>query len=178
MEDFLLIFAYLGLVVVSLACGAISAVVKRHSRYSAAWNVGALMTPSLLLSLFLTGSYGVQEIQHENGRKSSWFGEAKVPLTGGYEVAYDAHAVERAALRRQDGPPVLEAVNKLQVINDDIVGSYKWDHSHFRSDSELYFLLHTRANKIERFSTEQDLMDRLGHPVALKTTEEFYNSAP
>jgi 4-amino-4-deoxy-L-arabinose transferase-like glycosyltransferase len=90
MEMFGLIFAFLMLMAFSILLSVAVGFTTRRRPKRLAFTLSALVAPTLLVSLWLTGCYTLQEAHSVMGRKHFWFFEGVCPLVNGYDFTFDA----------------------------------------------------------------------------------------
>jgi hypothetical protein len=177
METFGLLFAVFLLAAFSVTAVIIAYVVFRRRANSLSMTAIAFVGPSLLLALWLTGCYTVQQVKSATGHKHFWFFEAVCPLTGDYDLTYDAK-FQRGAIAKHGANPDTAPVRDLgalEVISPLIVGQYADNFG--RPLKNHYFVFNTQTGSLQNFDSRDSLEMNAGRSVQLKSLDETFSAA-
>lgn len=173
-EMFGILFALLLLVVGSIAAAALAALVFRRRGKNLAIALIVLICPSILVALWLTGFYTVQQVKSATGHKHLWFFEAVCPLTGGYDLTFDTKFRSGSIAKHGkgvEGAPV-SGISALQVTGSLVSGQYD------DSEQKRFFLFDTQTGTLRNFESRADIEVALGSSIGLKPIDDVYDAAP
>jgi hypothetical protein len=168
-----ILFALLFLVTGSIAAAGLAALVFRRRSNSLAITFSVLICPSILVALWLTGCYTVQQVKSATGHKLFWFFEAVCPLTGGYDLSFDTKFRTGSIAKHgksTDGATVW-GISALQVTGPVISGQYD------DLEQGRFFLFDSRTGTLRTFESRADIEAALGHPIDLRMIDDVYEAA-